>query len=66
MVPNDKKSCDGNYPLSYFPILYQPGKLVTPCKIHYSPESWQVVNMEYLHWGYGICKGCMYVLSIEY
>ena len=30
------------------------------------PESWQVVNMEYLHWGYGICKGCRYVLSIEY
>ena len=36
------------------------------CLSHYSPESWQVVNMEYLHWGYGICKGCMYVLSIEY
>ena len=34
--------------------------------MHYSPESWQVVNMEYLHWGYGICKGCRYVLSIEY
>ena len=34
--------------------------------LHYSPESWQVANMEYLHWGYGICKGCRYVLSIEY
>ena len=34
--------------------------------MHYSPEFWQVVNMEYLHWGYGICKGCRYVLSIEY
>ena len=36
---------------------------------HYSPESWQVVNMEYLHfWGWdmqgmGVCR---YVLSIEY
>ena len=36
---------------------------------HYSPESWQVVNMEYLHfWGWGM-QGMgvrRYVLSIEY
>ena len=28
-----------------------------------SPEFWQMSNMEYLHWGYGVCR---YVLSIEY
>ena len=37
--------------------------------LHYSPESWQVVNMEYLHfWGWDM-QGmvvCRYVLSIEY
>ena len=28
-----------------------------------SPEFWQMSNMEYLQWGYGVCS---YVLSIEY
>ena len=31
--------------------------------IETSPEFWQMSNMEYLQWGYGVCT---YVLSIEY
>ena len=31
-----------------------------------SPEFWQMSNMEYLHWGYGVCRYICIVLSIEY
>ena len=35
-------------------------------KFETSPEFWQMSNMEYLHWGYGVCRYICIVLSIEY
>ena len=56
---------------SFVTLPTQPGSLVEilpyplligALKDHYSPESWQVVNMEYLHfWGWGM--HCMHTMQ---